>query len=323
MANAFTNYNEYVYLNQVKLKGVTDISAQYNITTKPINIIGKGTINQVLADIPEANVSITRDLNFVDIFQYYTGINKAIRGSMHYGNRILGFDEGHLTSYGYSVDYGQTPVSNLGITVYGDMGSGDLNGANSITGLNASGRYSDATNTKIARPSDISISCYGSESNRIQSFSVDVSIPKIAKYAMNHKKPVQVSIGWPVVVDTTFVMEVDDYNSRRIFDYLTLSNFDPFSITVKGIVYDQNVLTTIGGDPLTLPDNSELTLVSDDVWVVSQLWKFGSSNTRLISTDFSASSQDVTRVSLTYKTYLSNNKLTPLGATGPSGPMGF
>lgn len=320
MASAFTNYNQHVYLNRMKLRGVTDISMQQGISTKPINILGKGVINQVLADIPEANVSITRDIAFIDFFQAYTGINKSIIGSVHYGNNILGFEEGHLTSYSYSVQYGQTPISNLGITVYGNMGSGDI-ASTSSSSLNASGKNYDAASTKISRPSDISLSCYGSTTNRIKSFSFDVSIPKIAKYAIRYAKPVQVSIGWPIEIDTTFVMEVDDFESRRIFDYLTLSSFDPFSINVKGLIPDSNILTLPDSTRLTIPDGTFLTLVSDETYQISQLWNFNSSNTRLISTDFSSSAQDITQVSLTYKTYLRNN--SKLGPSGPSGPMGY
>jgi hypothetical protein len=319
MASAFTNYNQDVYLNRMKIKGVKDISMQQNIETKPINILGKGCINQVISNVPEANVSITRDIAFVDFFQSYTGINKSIIGSINYGNNVIGFDEGHLTSYSYSVEYGQTPVSNIGITVYGNMGSGDLNNPYLAGSLNASGTLSDASSTKITRPSDISLSCFGSTTNRIKSFSVDVSVPKMAIYGIYHSKPLQVSIGWPIEVNTNFIMEVDDFESRRIFDYLSLSNFDTFSIIVNGIITDNNVLTLSDSPQLTMPDGTSLTLLTDeDIYQVSQTWSFASSNTRLISTDFSSSSEDINQVSLNYKTYLTNNKRNPLWSTGPT-----
>ena len=310
MANAYTNYNQTVFINGTKLRGVRDFSANYNIRTKPINVVGQGVVNQVTADIPEASVSITRDISFVDYFQAYTGLNIPINGSIHYNDKILGFQEGHLTSYSYSVEYGQTPVSNIGITVFGEMGSGDANSSiNDYGSLNASGQAVEGVIQKITRPSDISVSCFGSTTNRVKSFSFDVAVPKLTAYALNHKYPVQVSMGNPIVVNSSFVMEVDDYESRRISDYLTLTNFDSFSINVKGIIYGANILTEVDGTELTMPDGTFLTLLSDDTYQVSQLWNFNSSNTRLISQDFSSSADDVSQVSLTYQTFLNRQPL--------------
>lgn len=308
MANAYTNYNQTVFVNGRKLRGVTDFSANYNIRTKPINVLGQGVANQVTADIPEASVSITRDLSFVDFFQAYTGLNVPINGSAHYNDKILGFQEGHLTSYSYSVEYGQTPVSNVGITVFGDMGSGDAN-STAYDSLNASGQQFDDPIQKISRPSDISVSCFGSSTNRVKSFNFDVSVPKLTAYTLNEKYPAQISIGSPIVVNTSFVMEIDDYESRRISDYITLTDFDTFSVNVNGIVYSANILTEVDGTELTMPDGTFLTLLSDDTYQVSQLWSFNSSNTRLISQDFSSSADDVSQVSLTYQTFLNRQPL--------------
>ena len=313
MASAFTNYNQTVFLNRVKLQGVSSVSASYNVKTKPVNILGQGCVNQVISDIPESTVSITRDLNFVDVLQPYTGLNRALRGSIHYDNRILGFDEAHLTSYSYSVQYGQTPVSTADISVFGDIGYGLQNEA-AENSLNASGQYVERQ-VKVPRPSDISLTCLESTSNRITNFSFDVSVPKIPVYAINNTRPVQVSFGWPLVINTSFTMEVDDFTSKRMFSYLTDSAFDSFSINVKGIIYDANFLTEVDGDELTMPDGTFLTLLSDDTYQVSQLWNFNSSNTRLISQDFSASADDVTQVRLNYQTYIGKNR------GGVSGPM--
>lgn len=307
MANAYTNYNQNVYMQGVKLKGVNNISFSSSANFKSINILGSSSINQITAGAPQANVSVTRDLSFVDLFQNYTGINRSIRGSLLYGNRMISFNEGHLTSYSYSVDYGQTPVSTLGITVYGNLGSGDPEVAGY---MNYQGSYQDDSNKKIVRPSDISVSCHGSTSNRVKNFSVDVNVPKLVAYAYGDRltvpQAVQISIGYPVEVTSSFTMEVDDYQSKRVSDYLINKNFDAFSINVKGIVYDENVLITAPGDELTLPDGTFLTLLSDRVYQISQLWSFSSSNTKIISQDFSSSVDDISEVKISYKTLLNN-----------------
>ena len=305
MSNAYTNYNQSVFINRTKLKGVTAVDGSFQIQTKPINILGLGSVNQVVADIPQANFSITRDIAFVDLFQKYTGLNESLLGSINYGNAVFGFNEGYLTSYSYSVEYAQTPISTLGITVYGDMGSGTTSAASIRfeTGLNATGDVQDQVN-KITRPSDITISCYGSETNRVKSFSFDVGIEKHAIYGLGNVNPVQVSTKYPLTVNTSFTIEVDNYNSRRITDYLTsLSGFDSFSINVKGIVYDPIGLE-MNGQQIELPGGTEINFLGNNGYSVSQVWNFNSSNTKLISQDISSSAEDVTQVKLNYVTYL-------------------
>lgn len=305
MANAFLNYNQSVFLNNQKLQGVTSVDASYTVTHKQVNVIGKGVINQVVAEAPQADFSITRDLTFVDLYQMYTGLNRSLNGSIHYNNRVFGFDEGYLTSYSYSVDYGQTPVSTLGITVYGDMGSGDANSVQ-VGSLNASGALAEYI-TKIPRPSDISLSCFGSTTNRIKNFSVDVDVPRHAIYAINNINPVEVHFAYPLKVSTSFTMEVDDFQSRRISDYLTTSTqgFDSFSINVKGIVYDPVELNG-NGQRLALPDGTLLNLIGEDTYSVSQLWNYNSSNTKFIGQEISSSVDSPMQVKLNYETYLRN-----------------
>lgn len=305
MSNAYTNYNQSVFINRTKLKGVTAVDGSFQISTKPINIIGLGAANQVVADIPQSDFSITRDVVFVDLFRKYTGLNESFLGSINYGNAVFGFNEGYLTSYSYSVEYGQTPVSTLGITVYGDMGSGDTSavGLRFESGLNATGDIQDQVN-KITRPSDITISCYGSETNRVKSFSFDVDIPKHAIYGIGNINPIQVSTKYPITVNTSFTIEADNYNSRRIKDYLTsLSGFDSFSINVKGIVYDPIGLD-INNQQSELPGGTAINFLGNNSYSISEIWNFNSSNTKLINQQISSSAEDVMQVKLNYITYL-------------------
>jgi len=308
MATAFSNYNQTVFLNNQKLQGVTSVDGGYTVTHKPINIVGKGVVNQVVSEIPQADFSITRDLTFVDTLQWYTGSNRSFHGSINYGNRIFGFNEGYLTSYSYSVEYGETPISTLGITVFGNMGSGSHD-ATKISNLNASG---DATRfiPKIPRPSDITLSCSGSESNRIKRFNVDVEIPRNPIYAINNLAPVDVHIAYPVSVSTSFVMEVDNFNARRIYDYLSndTTGFDSFSIDVKGIVYDPVEMKAVDNQNLTLPDGTQLNFMGEDTYSVSQLWQFNSSNTKLVGQRISSSADSNMEVELSYITLLRNEK---------------
>ena len=307
MAQALTNYNQQVFLNNQKLKGVTSVDESFSVNHVPVNVLGQGAVNQVMSDVPQMDFSITREVPFVDIYSVYTGINRSIEGSINYGDTVFGFNEGFLTSYSYSVEYGSVPLSTLGLTVYGDMGTGDAN-ATTYGSLNASGQSKDQV-VKIPRPSDITISCFGSSSNRVKSFDFSTSINKNAVYAIGYNQPIQVSTMYPMLIDTSFVLEIDDFESRRVSDYLTKNDFDDFSISVKGIIYDPIDLEA-SSQQLTLPDGTLLRFLTDDSYSVSQVFSFNSSNTKLVGQEVSSSNNDISSVRLNYQTYL-NNKYIP------------
>ena len=62
MKNSITNYENTFYLNGVALSGINSVDGSYSIDYKPINIIGKGYTKQVIASVPQANISIKRYL---------------------------------------------------------------------------------------------------------------------------------------------------------------------------------------------------------------------------------------------------------------------
>ncbi len=117
-------YDQTVYIGGRKLDYVTEVDGSYSHTVRPINIMGQGAIKNVVAAIPQGDFSITRTMVAEDFMRLYTGIDSFIRGSINYGDKVFGFNQGSLNSYSYSVNYGEPPVANYGITVYGDIGSG-------------------------------------------------------------------------------------------------------------------------------------------------------------------------------------------------------
>jgi hypothetical protein len=168
-------YDQTVYIGGRKLDYVTEVDGSYSHTVRPINIMGQGAIKNVVAAIPQGDFSITRTMVAEDFMRLYTGIDSFIRGSINYGDKVFGFNQGSLNSYSYSVNYGEPPVANYGITVYGDIGSGlYIDSLNSTmvgdpSSLNAIGENKDAP-LKVPLPSMINITCRGSTTNRVTSF---------------------------------------------------------------------------------------------------------------------------------------------------------
>jgi hypothetical protein len=106
-------------------------------------------------------------------------------------------------------------------------------------------------------------------------------------------------------------MEIDNYELRRQSDALRTNAFNVFSINVNGVVYEDSELVTEDGVSLTTEAGVALLFEKkDDVDLsTNQVFNFSSSNTRLISEQFTSTVDDVAIVKLTYLTYL--NKTYP------------
>jgi hypothetical protein len=313
-------YDQTVYIGGRKLDYVTDVDGSYSNTVRPINIMGQGAIKNIVASIPQGDFSITRTMIAEDFMRQYTGIDSFIRGSINYSNKVFGFELGSLTSYSYSVAYGEPPSANYGITVYGDIGSGlyiDSLNATALgdpSSLNALGYKTDAPK-KVPLPSTINIICNGSSRNRITNFDLSTQINKNEIYTVNSTVPFQVTTKWPIEVITNFTMEIDDYETKRQSDALRTNAFDVFSITVNGVVYEDSEMLTEDGTFLsTEAGNSLLILKKNDADPsTNQVFNFSSSNTRLISEQFTSTTEDVATVKLTYVTYLNKNNNSYVG----------
>jgi len=309
-------YDQTVYIGGRKLDYVTDVDGSYNHSTKSINIFGQGSIKNVVAGIPQGDFSITRTMVAEDFMRQYTGIDSFIRGSINYGDKIFGFNQGSLTSYSYSVNYGEPPVANYGITVYGDIGSGlyidSINATmmDDPSSLNAIGNKKDAP-LKVPLPSTINISCKGSSTNRVLSFNLSTQINKNEIWRTNSISPFQIKTKWPIEVLTDITIEVDDYQTKRQSDALFTNAFDNFSINIYGIVYEDSEITTEDGTPITTEGGIPILFLkrNDASPTSNQVFNFSSSNTRLISEQFTSTVDDVATVKLTYLTYL--NKTYP------------
>lgn len=330
-------YEQSVFLEGVKLKGVTSVDGSYTHSVKPINVLGQGAIKTVVADVPQADFSISRNLAFADIFNPFTGVVSKLRGSLNYGNKVFGFENGYLSSYSYGVSYGEVPQTNVGIKVYGDIGSGMYlsNSSNpqfvGVDGtLNATGDYSDADDIPIY-PANIVLTCRNSSTNRVKSFSFSTNINYDVIYGVNSMLPLQVSIKYPIEVSVDFTLEIDDYETKRMTDMLVTGSADPFTIDVFGTVFeDQPLYTTTftfngplltplqagDGTPLLfnrkpsfnsnypgpIPSNSE-----NYNYIKLFTFSYSPETSKLISEQISASADDVTNVKLSYITYVNKS----------------
>ena len=305
MKNALLNYENIFYLNSTTISGITSMDGNYSINYEPIRTIGVGYNKQVIAEVPIANFSINKYLLYNDPFLPYTGENrdktaKSFRGSINYNGKKLGFQSGYLNGFALSCSVGEIPTTRADIIVYGDLGPN----------YNASGNFKPPE-LSVPQVKDITLTCSGSSTNRITSFEYSLSCPKKPVYTINQSGysysgpnigptapnpnyiPSEVLLNIPIEISASFTIEVDDYESRSLYDILTNDTNTNFSISIKGKVFETTALIT---------SNIEGFNANNGINIFNQSF----SNVKLISQSFNTSADDVLSVKLDYKGYLNS-----------------
>lgn len=266
MKGAITNYENKFYLNETGFSGISNVDGGYNLSYKPINILGKGYTKQVLASVPSANISIDRFLVSDDPVFGLTGdgsnyLARSISGGLYYQGKYFSFASGYLNSFGISCSVGEVPTINSSYNIYGDIGPVS----------NPSGSYTGST-VIVPQVKDILLTCRNSTTNRIKNFDVQFDCPKLPIYGLsssNSEIPIEVQNVFPIEVNSSFTLEVDDYETKKAFDDLTTDGTTSFVINVSGI------------------------------------FNFTGTNAKITSEQISSTSDDVLSVKLSYKSYLS------------------
>ncbi len=304
MKNATLNYENIFYLNSTTISGITSIDGSYNIKYEPIKTIGAGYNKQVIAEVPVASFSISKYLLYNDPFLPFTGEKanktaKSFKGSINYNGKKLGFLSGYLNSFSLSCSVGEIPSTTADIIVYGDLGPS----------YDASGNFKPPE-LFVSQVKDIILTCSGSSSNRVTSFDYSINCPKQPIYTLNQSGisfsgptgpvapipnyiPSEVLLDTPIEISASFGLEVDDYQSKSLYDILTNDIDTSFSITIKGKVFRDADLAVAGIQALS---------VSNGVTIFNQSF----SNVKMISQEFNSSADDILSVKLNYKGYLNS-----------------
>jgi len=293
MKNASLPYNQRFCVNGTGLSGVQSIDGNYGVNEQNVNFAGFGYVTGLISQPMQGNFTISRALIGDDPWLSFTGdgTSAAFSGSVFYerpnvGGTLdnnfsgcFGFHSGYLNSYNISCGIGEIPSVQVSISVYGDLGPGiDVRPEGSPDGL------ADAE-IRVPDQGGIVLTCDGSSTNRITSFSHSIELPRTALYALPNgaaadltadsvkwKMPVQVDLSYPIESTTNFTLEIDDYETKNLYGALT------------GIhIHDTDI---------TINDDSGTEIV-----------KFDLTKSRLISESFTSEVGGAVTVNLTYKKY--------------------
>lgn len=223
MKSSVSNYESNLFISGVKVYGVNSVNFGYSLPLEHINIIGYDKFATFTSSPPQSSLSVQKYLSKNDIFLNFTGLN-AISGGLYYHGKNFSFNNAYLNNYTVSCSVGNFPSLSCNFNVFGDIGTGLTNSGVSQTGA-----------LTIVRPADIKIECDGTGTNRIESFNYSVECGRQAFYTPTGTGATDVKTIRPFKVSAQFSIGVDDYESKRLFDYVIDSNKKNINITIGAL----------------------------------------------------------------------------------------
>lgn len=303
--NASPSYEHLFYINGTGISGVRDVSLGYSVTRPPINPLGIGHLQPTLGGFLQGEVSMTRDMIYIDPILELTG-DIGVSGSIIYAPDleeddplVIGFTSGYLTSYSVSVDVGNVPIIQSTFAVFGQLGSGVRTGELDFSGDNSLNML------EFVNQGSIVIDVDQSETNRVTRFAQDLTIERTPIYdlkektSQNYYAPSQVVTKTPIEMTTDFTVEVDDYKTANVIDNTRSGVYKRISSYIRTPNREEDGLQD--EDEFFLQDENGEKLEGQDYTTV---YEFAPISGNLLSEQIRSNTDGVLTVDLQFKNYL-------------------
>lgn len=259
------NSDQSFHLNGLAISGVQSLNANYQIPTEDNNFLGYIGPADLLQNAPGVarfsfdRAMITSDEPITELIAAETGFD----GGIEYNSQYINFQSGFIDSYQCSFAVDSLAESNVSISAYGEVGPDVVIKRNT----------QKQNELFIPSSSGISIDFDGRETNRVVSFAFEMNADHKPVYKIGSIFPCEVVLGTPIKQKFSIEMEVDDYKSRNVYDYMrTGIHFETIKVTLKNQCGSQERVQYIFRDA------------------------------HLLSQDFSTNSENDTSINLSYST---------------------
>lgn len=267
MKDSLYSVDQEFYINGSQLSGVSSVNGNYSIPTKANNFLGYVGPVEVCQNGPgRADFSFSRSMVTSDKAITRLIDDTGFNGGLIYNGKYLGFNSGYLTSYSASFSVDSIPNTQASISVYGEMGPS--------VSPETEPDESDLEYPFIPMSSGITINCDGRESNRVTNFSFSIKVKRQPMLKVGSIFPCQVISSTPIESNFEVDLEVDDYETKNVYDY------------IKTGVHRKNIKIEL----IDKCDNSKKITYNLD-------------GSRLVSEKFSVDSNNNTSVALSYVLY--------------------
>ncbi len=291
--------NQRFFINTNEVRGAQSVQFSYAVPSVPLRHIGQTGVHHVVDGPFIGNASVSSFIFTGDPFIKYTG-DSPFNGYLYEteeGKSLdpdsidIAFTSGFLNSYTLNCGIGQIPRVDTQVGVVGNIGK--LPSGEATSSLVASHYHEINYNStkdfdlKIADPRSLKISINDFESNRLNSFSISINVPRKPIYALGEKTPVSVERNFPIEVMCSFQIDLDAHNmgAKAGYQHKVLRDF-PCSETVE-----------------------DLTLSFYDHYTESEIVSYSFSDLLLVSQSHGANIDGNSVASLGYRALINKNKL--------------
>ena len=220
------NTDQSFYLNGLQISGVSSLDANYSIPTEGNNFLGYVGPADFIQNAPGVGkfsferVMISSDRPITELIAKEDGFD----GGIQFNSQSINFQSGYIDSYSCNFSVDSLPTSNIDISAYGEVG------ANVVISKDTQ-KQNDLF---IPSSSGITVNFDGRETNRVLSFSFTMQAKNSPVYKIGSVLPCQVVAGTPIKQNFTVEIEVDDFQTRSIYDYMrTGIHFEKIEITLR------------------------------------------------------------------------------------------
>lgn len=237
----FSNYrisldDQLFFINSTPIAGVQSLQFDTRKNLSVLRYLGQKKHKFYANGIQGGTVSINRLCVSDDIFLPLTGESGfngyIIRQS---ASDNYSFASGYMTSYSLQGGINNPIQMTANIDVFGNLGTLESSDHNQI-----STDFSNINNHnyvepvyKFAHPHYTSVTCDNVTSNRLQSFEINIQIPREPTFYLGKTEPDHVEINGPISINCSFQYEIDNYNMNKSKNKSTNHKISDITIALK------------------------------------------------------------------------------------------
>ena len=233
MFNVYSIENQNFYLNDSLISGVQSLGISYDNNINPSLAINDSSLNYFVAKPVVANIDLNYLLSSNDEFIKYTG-SSSFNGKVEYGDNYFTFSSGYLTNYSLNYKLNEYPQVNIKSFVLGELGN-----------TNGTFNYQPKTlnNFDIGDNSYVDLNLTEADNNRLDSFNINIDIPREGVYTIGNYLPTSVVIKYPISISLNFSFSASNYTQQKITNILTGISKRGLNISFRKYNTNQSLLS--------------------------------------------------------------------------------
>ena len=251
MFNVYSIENQNFYLNDSLVSGIKSFNVGVDLKINP-QISINDSINYTKDGLPVAQFDLSYTLSDSDRFLLYTGTN-SFSGRVEYGDKYVTFTDGYLTNYSLNYKLGEYPSVDIKGVIFNWPASP----------ISFSPKPVNLNTFNVGDPCFIDTNINLFNTNRIQSFGINIDVNRISNYTIGNYVPDNVYVQYPIKEEITW-----DISASTVLFLSNLTNLPNSGyvspdagqyISIKKYQSDLNLITFNLPNNITANWNSTLS----------------------------------------------------------------